>query len=166
MISDSDTLLKLQLCGDYEDGFTPFSVGIVLGETRFGILLHETQTNMASWYDDPFKPVEGLINILYDSGRHFAFEIVIENGDVESAAEFLATHNGRVVRSSEPRRDVLIVSSVPSDPDQGNIELTSDSGHTFTIMMECNEGFRSPPDGFGSELTTSKGIEALETLFN
>jgi len=30
------------------------------------ILLHETQTNMASWYDDPFKPVEGLINIPYD----------------------------------------------------------------------------------------------------
>jgi hypothetical protein len=167
MISDSDTLLKLQLCGDYEDHFfTTFSVGIVSGETRYGILLHENQTNMASWYDDPFKPVEGLINILYDSGRHFAFEIVIENGDAESAAEFLATHNGRVVRSSEPRRDVLIVSSVPSDPDQGNIELTSDSGHTFTIMMECNDGPVGTPDGFGSELTTSKGIEALETLFN
>ena len=166
MTSDSDILLKLQLCGDYEDGFTPYSVGIVLGETRFGLLLHENQTNMASWYDDPFKPVEGLINILYDSGRHFAFEIVIENGDEESAAEFLATHNGRVVRSSEPRRDVLIVSSVPSDPDQGNIELTSDSGHTFTIMMECNDGMRSPPDGFGSELTTSKGIEALEAFLN
>jgi len=156
MTSDSEIHLKLQLCGDYEDGFTPYSVGIVLGEIRFGILLHENQTNMASWYDDPFKPVEGLINILYDSGRHFAFEIVIENGDEESAAEFLATHNGRVVRSSLPRRDVLIVSSDPSDPDQGNIELTSDSGHTFTISMEY----------FGPDLTTSKGIEELDALLN
>jgi len=156
MTSDSEIHLKLQLCGDYEDGFTPYSVGIVLGETRFGILLHENQTNMASWYDDPFKPVEGLINILYDSGRHFAFEIVIENGDEESAAEFLATHNGRVVRSSLPRRDVLIVSSDPSDPDQGNIELTSDSGHTFTISVEY----------FGPDLTTSKGIEELDALLN
>ena len=156
MTSDSEIHLKLQLCGDYEDGFTPYSVGIVLGETRFGILLHENQTNMASWYDDPFKPVEGLINILYDSGRHFAFEIVIENGDEESAAEFLATHNGRVVRSSVPRRDVLIVSSDPSDPDQGNIELTSDSGHTFTISVEY----------FGPDLTTSKGIEELDALLN
>lgn len=154
MTSDSNIHLKLQLCGDYEGGFTPFSAGIVLGEARFGILLSEEQMNLASWHDDPFKPVEGLINILYDSGLHFAFEIVIENGDEESAAEFLASHNGRVVRSSEPRRDVFIVSSVPSDPDQGNIELTSDSGHTFTISMEY------------SEQTTTKGIEELEALLN
>ena len=153
-LPESENLLKLQLCGDYEGGFTPFSAGIVLGDARFGILLSEDQSNMAGWYDDPFKPVEGLINILYDSGHHFAFEILIENGDEESASEFLASHNGRVVKSSEPRRDVFIVSSVPSDPDQGNIELTSDSGHTFTISMEF------------SEIATSKAILELEALLN
>ena len=150
----SENILKLQLCGDYDGGFTPFSVGIVLGDVRCVIRLSEDQSNMAGWYEDPFKPIEGFINILYDSGHHFVFEIVIENGEEESAAEFLASHDGRVVRSTEPRRDVFIVSSVPSDPDQGNIELTSDSGHTFTILMEY------------SEVTTSKEIKELEALLN
>ena len=150
----SENILKLQLCGDYDGGFRPFSVGLVLGDMRFGILLSEDQSNMAGWYEDPFKPIEGLINILYDSGHHFVFEIVVENGEEKAAAEFLSSHDGRVVRSSKPRRDVFIVSSVPSDPDQGNIELTSESGHTFTISMEY------------SEVTTSKEIEELEALLN
>ena len=150
----SENILKLQLCGDYEDHFTPFSAGLLLGNVRFSILLDEKQSNMAGWYDDPLKPVEGLINILGDSGHHFALEIVIENGDEEAAADFLASYHERMEWAWASRRDVFIVSSVPEDPDQGNIELQSESGHTFTISMEWDEH------------STSQRIEELEALLN
>ena len=146
--------LKFQLCGDYEGRFTPYSVGLVLGNVRIPILLNEDQSSMASWYDDPFKPVEGLINVLSDSGHHFLMEIVIENGNEEVAADFLASHHGRTVPASASRRDVFIVSSVPENPDLGNIELESDSGHSFTIFTEWDDK------------STSQRIEELEVFLN
>ena len=151
----SENILKLQLSGDYYDHqFTPFSVGLMLGNVRFGILLNEKQSNMAGWHDDPLKPVEGLISILGDSGHHFSLEIAIENGEEETAGDFLASYHGRMVWASESRRDVFIVSSVPEDPNQGNIELKSESGHTFTISMEYVED------------STLQQIEELEALLN
>ena len=152
--STSEDLLKLQLCGDYEEHFTPYSAGLFLGNIRIPILLNEEQSNMAGWYDDPLKPVEGLLNVLSDSGHHIVLEIVIENGEVEAAADFLASHHGRKVPASASRRDVFIVSSVPENPDQGNIELESDSGHTFTIFTEWDNK------------STSQRIEELEGFLN
>jgi len=150
----SENILTLQLCGDYEGHFIPFSVGLILGNVRFSILLNENQSNMAGFYDDPLKPVEGLIKILADSGHHITLEFVIENGNEEAATDFLASYQGKRVSASAPRRDVFIVSSIPENPDQGNIELESESGHTFTISMEWDEK------------PTSQRIAELEVLLN
>jgi hypothetical protein len=75
----------------------------------FLILLDEKQSNMARCYDDPLKPVEGLISIRGDSGHHFALEIVIENRNEEASADFLNSYHGRMewAWSSRPDRQQI-----------------------------------------------------------
>ena len=93
------------------------------------------------------------MNILGDSGHHFQLEISIENGE-EAAAGFLSSHDGRTIEAWAERFKVSICSSVPEAPDQGNIELSSQSGHAFLISTEWFE-----------ESTTAV-MEELEALLN
>ena len=147
--------LRLALNGDWEVGrFLIHSAHLVRGEKRFEIFLTSEQTNMALHHEDSFAPVLGLMNILGDSGHRFQLEISIENGDEEAAAGFLALHGKRFQEPWAGRSEVGINSSVPEAPDQGNIELSSPSGHAFLISTEWFEE------------STSALMEKLQAMLN
>ena len=131
--------LQLHVFGDFNDHFTPFAVCLISRTKRFHIQLNEKQVNMASFHDDPLKPIEGLVDILRDSGHPFMLNFIIENGKDKDANDFLATHDHRIVKTTGPHRDIVIMSSNPKKPDQGNIVMESESGFTFTISMEWEE---------------------------
>ena len=146
---------RLALNGDWEVGrFLIHSAHLVRGEKRFEIFLTSEQTNMAVHHDDSFAPVMELMNILGDSGHRFQLEISIENGDEEAAADFLFSHDRRFQEAWAGRSDVGVNSSVPEAPDQGNIELSSTSGHAFLISTEWFEE------------STSALMEKLQAMLN
>ena len=109
---------------------------------------------MASFYEDPLKPIEGLVDILKDSGHLFLVKFIIENEQGKDVVNFLATHDHRLIKTSEPHRDIVITSSNPKIPDQGNIVMESESGFTFSISMEWQD---SP---------TTQQINKLKSLLN
>lgn len=146
--------LQLHVFGDFNDYFTPFAVSLISREKRFHIQLNEKQVNMASFYDDPLKPIKGLMDILKDSGHLFLVKFIIENEQGKDVVNFLATHDHRIINTTEPHRDIVIASSNPKIPDQGNIVMVSESGFTFSISMEWQD---SP---------TTQQINKLKSLLN
>ena len=81
-------------------------------------------------------------------------KFIIENEQSKDVVNFIATHDHRIIETTEPHRGIVITSSNPKIPDHGNIVMESKSGFTFSISMEWQD---SP---------TTQQINNLKSLLN
>ncbi len=148
--------INMIIDGDYLNSkFAPLAVKLERDGHIAEILLTAKQTNFALEYNDPFKPILGLKDVLNASGFDIYQTIeILQDDDPVARLEFENKFNGITEETFLPGDtspiEIIFVNS--EDPDNGNIKLLAEGGMEFEIA-----GFPSSP---------SETAESLRIIFN